>query len=149
MQYAEMYCSWRKKNNPTHINWLTAGRRGDILPVLFPTPSHPFLSLSTSSTISVLKQIIRNCFTDNHPNYPSLLSSDCEQPKEFLCPLPAKLPLFMPNAKMLLQSPQAEATGPIPDTERSAVHPISVLDKSYPMSGALKPCYPKLPSIML
>lgn len=144
-----MYCSWRKKNHLTHINWLTARRRCDILPVLCPTPSHPFLSLSTSSTTSVLKQMIRNCFTDNHPNYPSFLSSDHEQLEEFLCPLPAKLPLFMTNAKMLLQSQEAEPTDPIPDTEPSAVHPISVLDKSHPMSGALKPCYPKPPSIML
>lgn len=112
-----------------------------------PTPSHTSLSLSTSSASSVLKQKIS--ISGNHSKHPSFLFSDREQLKEFLCPLPAKLPLFMPNAKILLQSPEADPTSPIPDAVPSAIHPISVLDKLYPVPGALKPCHLKLPSIML
>lgn len=142
-----MHCSWRKKNNPTHVSWLTAWKRRGVhtgTEHCHSTLSHPSLSLSTSSASSVLKQKIRIGFTGNHQNIPIFLSSDRKQLEQFLCPLPAKLPLLTPNAKILLQSREADPTSPIPDAIPSAVHPISVLDKWYSMSGALKRCHLKL-----
>lgn len=79
----------RKITQPTSVGWLherdvvfTRGQNNVTVPC--PTPSHPSLSLSTSSASSVLKQKIRIGFAGNHQNIPifclligSSLSSSC------------------------------------------------------------------------
>lgn len=131
------------KKNPTHSFWLTArwcSQEGRATSQQLVPLSHPSLSPRTSSSSSVLEQKIRTYFLGSHPKYPSFLSSDHEQLKQFLWPLPLKLPLFMPSVDSSAKTRAWPHQSHLWCSTFCSSSYFS-LGKWYPVSGALKPCH--------